>query len=318
MSMQSGLMADTAPFRYEASAAGDDFFEWADINRNDIEARLKTHGAVLVRGFHLTGQPVFDRLLGFFCRHVITGYGDLPPEEGTDRVYRSTPYPADIAILFHNESSHMSSWPTRQFFGCVTPSPVGGETPLVDCRRVYQRLQANVRERFREKGLLYVRRFIAGIDVPWQAFFKVKSKQEVESSCQRRGWRCEWSARDTLTVSQPSQAVAQNPITREWSFFNQIMLHHPHFLPREERETLEEILGPDALPRGVTYGDGSPIEIDVLDKIHGLYEAESVAFRWCEGDVLMLDNMSVAHGRAPFSGPRKIIVGLGDPIELFR
>ncbi len=318
MLVQKVPISDAAPYRYEAPASTHDFFPWAEANKQDIEMQLRTFGAVLFRGFQLTRQSVFDGVLSFFCRHVITGYGDLPPEEGTDRVYRSTPYPADIAILFHNESSHMSSWPTRQFFGCVTASPVGGETPLVDCRRIYRRIPADVRERFKERGLLYVRRFISGIDVSWQAFFKTKSKEEVESSCLRRGWRCEWDARGALTVSQPSQAIAQNPITGEWSFFNQIMLHHPHFLPTEERETLEEILGPQGLPRGVTYGDGSPIETSVLNMIFELYEAESVAFGWREGDVLMLDNMSIAHGRAPFSGPRKIIVGLGDPIEMFR
>jgi alpha-ketoglutarate-dependent taurine dioxygenase len=318
MQVQKGPISGAAPYSYEASASADDFFAWADANKQDIETQLRAFGAVLFRGFQLTRQSVFDKLLGVFCRQVITGYGDLPPEEGTDRVYRSTPYPADTPILFHNESSHMSSWPTRQFFGCVTASPVGGETPLVDCRRIYQRIPTDIREHFREKGLLYVRRFIAGIDVPWQAFFKTQSKQEVESSCQRRGWRCEWSARETLTVLQPSQAVARNPVTGEWSFFNQIMLHHPHYLSSEERETLEEILGPQGLPRSVSYGDGSPIQTSVLNMIHELYQAESRSFRWREGDVLMLDNMSVAHGRAAFSGPRKIIVGLGDPIEMFR
>lgn len=318
MLVQKELMSGTSPYRYEASACADDFFAWAESNKQEIEAQLRSFGAVLFRGFQLTPQAVFDRLLSRFCRQVITGYGDLPPEEGTDRVYRSTPYPPDTAILFHNESSHMSSWPTRQFFGCVTASPVGGETPLVDCRRIYQQLPADVRERFREKRLLYVRRFIAGIDVPWHAFFKTKSKEEVELACRRRGWRCEWGVRDTLTVLQPSQAIAQNPVTGEWSFFNQIMLHHPHYLSSEERETLEALLGPQNLPRGVTYGDGAPIEPSVLKMIYELYEAESVSFRWREGDVLMLDNMSMAHGRATFRGPRKIIVGLGDPIEIYR
>jgi alpha-ketoglutarate-dependent taurine dioxygenase len=317
-SVHAGLLSNAAPYRYEALTPGYDFFAWATDNRRDIETQLRTYGAVLFRGFQLARQSVFERLLSFFCSEVIAGYGDLPPEEGSDRVYRSTPYPANSAILFHNESSHMSSWPTRQFFGCVTAAPVGGETPLVDSRRIYQQLPAQVRERFSELGLLYVRRFIPGFDVPWQTFFKTQAPAEVESSCQRRGWRCEWSAGGILTVSQPSQALAQNPVTGEWSFFNQIMLHHPHYLPAEALEALETLLPPGNLPRNVSYGDGSPIETNVLNMIHELHQADSTSFRWREGDVLMLDNMSIAHGRAPFSGSRKIIVGMGDPIEMFR
>ena len=30
-------------------------------------------------------------------------------------------------ILFHNESSHLPTWPMRQFFFCVIPSATGGD-----------------------------------------------------------------------------------------------------------------------------------------------------------------------------------------------
>src|SRR6185436_8231452 len=130
-----------------------DFFTWLDVNRHHLEQQLRLFGAVLLRGFGLAEQSTFDRLLHALCRKVIAGYGDLPPEKGTDRVYASTPYPAERWILFHNESSHMASWPTRQFFACVTASPVGGETPIVDCRRVYRRLDERIRQRFAAKGL---------------------------------------------------------------------------------------------------------------------------------------------------------------------
>jgi len=43
------------------------------------------------------------------------------------------------------------------------------------------------------------------------------------------------------------------------------------------------------------------------------FEAETVVFRWETGDVLLLDNMLVAHGRRPFKGDRKIVAALLDP-----
>ena len=92
-------------------------------------------------------------------------------EELGGKVYGSTPYPADETILFHNESSHMHRWPMLIWFYCVKAATAGGESPLIDCRRIYQSLDHDIREQFEQKGLLYVRNFTDGLDVSWQNFF---------------------------------------------------------------------------------------------------------------------------------------------------
>jgi hypothetical protein len=63
------------------------------------------------------------------------------------------------------------------------------------------------------------------------------------------------------------------------------------------------------------YGDGSPIEPKVLDQLRAAYNAETVSFPWQKGDLLMLDNMLVAHGRSPFVGPRQILVGMAELVD---
>jgi hypothetical protein len=46
-----------------------------------------------------------------------------------------------------------------------------------------------------------------------------------------------------------------------------------------------------------------------------LYDSLAINFRWQERDVLMLNNMLVAHSRNAFSGSRKIVVALGSMVN---
>ena len=45
------------------------------------------------------------------------------------------------------------------------------------------------------------------------------------------------------------------------------------------------------------------------------YEQEKIIFPWQEGDVMLLDNMSVAHGREPYVGEREVIVAMTDVVD---
>ena len=42
----------------------------------------------------------------------------------------------------------------------------------------------------------------------------------------------------------------------------------------------------------------------------------AAAALWQEVDVLLLDNMLVAHGRAPYTGARAILVGMAEPYSV--
>jgi hypothetical protein len=67
------------------------------------------------------------------------------------------------------------------------------------------------------------------------------------------------------------------------------------------------------LPRNATYGDGSPIPEDDLRQIRLAFDAEEVEFQWSPNDILLLDNMRVAHARNPYKGKRRILAAMGRP-----
>jgi alpha-ketoglutarate-dependent taurine dioxygenase len=289
-----------------------DPFEWAEAHREDLIAQLRELGALRFRGFDLPTVADFERFATILCPDLFSEYGDLPKEGSSDKVYHSTPYPADKWILFHNESSHMHRWPLRQFFYSVCVAAEGGETPLLDCREVRRELDPAIVDRLREREVMYVRNFRPGFDVPWQDFFRTDDRSAVEEYCRRAGIELEWKDDGGLRTRQRALAVARHPESGEEVFFNQLQLHHPACLEPEVRESLTALFGPEELPRNVLYGDGEPIESSILDEITGLYDELAVVSPWQEGDVVMVDNMLTAHARKPFSGDRKIVVAMGE------
>lgn len=305
----------TFPIVIEPSSPDLDPVAWALAHRQDIEATLCRHGGILLRGFGLRTPQEFEAFAESIEPGLYGSYGDLPKKEGGRNTYRSTPYPEREMILYHNESAHLSRWPRKQWFFCELPSPVGGATPIVDCREMYRRLPRELAAQFESKGLRYVRTFNDKLDVSWRDFFKTDSRDDVEARLRASGTDFTWLDADTLQTRELCPAVIAHPVTGERSFFNQVQLHHTACLDAEVRRDLLDIVGAQRMPRQVTFGDGSPIGDDVMALIGDLYESCAVRFDWRQGDVVMLDNMLAAHARDPFEGPRKIVVAMGDMFE---
>ncbi len=305
-------LEDSLPLVLVPAVDNVDLAEWASSHRAEIEAHLDRYGALLFRGFGLDGAEDFERVASAIVPELFAEYGDLPTEPTSERIYGSTPYPADKMILFHNESSHLPQWPLRQFFSCVIPSETGGETPLLDCRKLCDALDPELLEEFASKGLMYVRNFSEGVDVPWQEFFHTADKGEVEQVCNEAGMTAEWTSGDGLRVSNVAPAVTTHPRTGDRVFFNQVQLHHARCLDPETRSALQQLFSEDELPRNVHFGDGTPIGDEVIDRLGELYEELCVEFPWEAGDLIVLDNMLVAHARRPFGGPRKILVAMAE------
>ncbi|MCL5225630.1 TauD/TfdA family dioxygenase [Pseudomonas nunensis] len=302
----------TLPVVIEPVTPGLDFAAWASARREAVEALLCRHGAVLFRGFGLDTVASFEAFAEALSPGLHGSYGDLPKKEGGRNVYRSTPYPEREMILYHNESSHLESWPRKQWFFCEKPSRVGGATPLVDIRQMIRLLPAEIVETFERKALSYSRTFTKGVEPSWQNFFGVDDPAVVEARCCEQGTDCAWLDADTLQIRTRCPAVIKHPVTGESAFFNQVQLHHPFCLGEEMREDLLDMFGEDRLPRMVSYGDGTPIEDEVMALLGEAYESCAVRFDWQKGDVVMLDNMLTAHARDPYEEPRLIVVAMGE------
>jgi alpha-ketoglutarate-dependent taurine dioxygenase len=206
--------------------------------------------------------------------------------------------------------AYARQWPMVLGFLSVQPAESGGETPLSDSRRVYERIAPEVRARFAQAGVSYVRNYGEGLDLSWQNVFQTTDRAQVESFCRAAGIEFEWKAGDRLRTRQVCQAVARHPRTGEMVWFNQAHLFHVSSLGAEISNSLLAAAGAEP-PRNAYFGDGTEIADADLDHIRAAFAAETVAFPWQKDDVLIIDNMLIAHGRRPFTGARKVVVGMG-------
>jgi hypothetical protein len=182
----------------------------------------------------------------------------------------------------------------------------------VDAREVFRRLRPPLRDRFVERGVLYLRNYGEGLGLGWREVFQTEDRAEVEARCRAAEMRFEWSAEGHLRTWCVRPAVLRHPRTGEMSWFNQAQHWHVACLDAETRESLGRLYAEADFPRQCYYGDGSPIEPAVMDEICSVYREHEVAFPWEPGDVVLLDNVLTAHGRRPFEGERQILVAMGD------
>jgi alpha-ketoglutarate-dependent taurine dioxygenase len=321
ISISEDALINTAPLRAESplplvvESRGEelDLESWAAGHREQLNRQLLAAGGILFRNFRLTSEAELERFIQALSGEPLEyTYRSTPRKRVAGKVYTSTEYPADQFIPLHNEMSYTRNWPMKIWFLCLKAAEQGGETPIADSRRVYQRLDPALRERFAAKQVMYVRTYGSGLDLSWQEVFQTSDKSAVEDYCRTAGIEFDWVGEHGLRTSQVCQAVATHPHTGDVVWFNQAHLFHVSSLPPAVRESLLSSYGEENLPRNAYYGDGSPIELSVLDAIREAYRQEMVTFPWQEGDVLMLDNMLAAHGRTSFAGTRKVVVGMAE------
>jgi len=302
------------PLVITPAVSGVNLISWARANTHVIDQELKQHGAILFRGFMPGGQDEFEQFLdAISLKRMHYLEGATPRTSLGNQIYTSTEFPPEHSIALHNELSYSQSWPMKISFFCVTAPEEGGETPIADMRRVLNRIDPEIRQKFSRLGWMLVRNYGDGLSLPWQSVFRTEDKAELERYCAESHVLLEWKDERRIRTRHLRPATAVHPETGAEVWFNHIAFWHISSLDAKTREMLVRDFKEDGVPYNTYYGDGSPIEDSVVEHLRQAYDSETIKFRWQKGDLLFMDNMLVSHGRSPYSGARKIIVGMGNP-----
>jgi alpha-ketoglutarate-dependent taurine dioxygenase len=311
----------------KGSATLDGLIEQIQAHRAALRERLLEHGGLLFRGFPVASAEDFSRVIDALETGKSVNYigGDSPRHKVTGAVYTSTEVSPAMKIPLHNELSFVRHYPRHIFFFCEVEPADRGETIVADARRVVRALNPAVRDRFIERQLTYVSNYygqsllmdlINKIETghkSWREVFETNDRAKVEALCRENDFAFEWYKDNWIRVSQTRPATLEHPETGELAWFCQPHLYD--FNPRLLgwwRWVGTKVLYARRHMRlhEVFHADGSRIRRSDLYHIYETLDRNTIAFPWRRGDVLLLDNVLSMHGRAPFTGKRRVLAAL--------
>ncbi|TJZ54670.1 TauD/TfdA family dioxygenase [Streptomyces piniterrae] len=288
----------------------------ADLPGEGIRALVARHGAILIRGLGLASPADLAsaaRALGVAGMAECEGFTSRLAHP--DHVYSASDWPSEDQLCMHHEQSYAAVVPSIALFGCLVAPESGGTAAVADGERMMELLPEELVERFERDGWELARSYLE-FGFTWAEAFGTEDRELVSDYCARNAVDCTWTEDGGLRTRQRRAAVLRHPVTGRRVWFNQAAFLHESSLDPLIREHLEELYGVEGLPFRTLYGDGETIPTDVVDTINKAYGVAGLTEPWQDGDLLMVDNLRMAHGRDPYEGDRQMVALFGDPVRV--
>lgn len=299
-----------------------------------FSASLTKSGALVIRNTGTTDPEILSKYIEaigsgsgdeFFEQHGTTAQRT----EITKLLSTANEGPSSDIIYQHNEYSRFTLYPTRLFFVCTQygPGTKGGETPIVHGAEFFNHLKEYTPEllkRIAKDGIYYEQTWFktTNNNTSWGDYFCFGDKITTDDSLEdAKGKAAEavkkfvsedfhWTEHDDLVVGQHTQPIRihEDPTTHEKypTVFSSVATYYYYASVTKSYSTPTKPL---------LYDNGTGEEIDTTQLAKLLQISEDIAYKhsWEEGDIAIVDNYQVSHGRCPWSdGPRKILVSMWD------
>ena len=291
--------------------AGTNAQTWIAENRNRLVEAVAKSGAVLLRGFELVTDQDFDRAIEQFAFPVFTyeeSLSNAVRKNRTDKVFTANEAPPEIEIFLHHEMAQTPRYPSKLFFFCEQSAEEGGATPLCRSDLLLQAMKEQLPqfvEKCAEHGLKYTNVMPVAADAgsgqgrSWKSTLSCENAAEAEARLTALGYSWQWQDDGSLRVTTPVLPAIRQLACGTEVFFNQLIA-----ASRGWDDTR------NAAQKSVRFGDDSEIANADMQQVADMAEAITYNLQWQNGDMALVDNFLVMHGRRPFKGERRVLASL--------
>jgi alpha-ketoglutarate-dependent taurine dioxygenase len=290
------------------------------MHTNDIADLFKKYRALYFKGWDFT-VDCFRDFSGRLCNNFSSYEGGGFRFKELDREFVSsdktimttTGHTQGFSIPLHGEMHYLGTPPPLIWFFCKTPGGNTGQTTLCDGHALAARLPDHVKDFFKSRKITYTRFLSDGL---WQSSFMTTDLEKAIEICREQKVMSYYdSVTKEFTTTFTTSPYSENGYANGASFVNNllnIIAVEWAFESGWVKKNLSSGIG-ERCPMIVRMEDGSRIPEHILNEIRACAEAITVNIEWESGEVLMIDNLSVMHGRRDSNNPaREIFVRMGD------
>ena len=275
-----------------------------DIGKLDVSEVIelfKSNGALMFTDFDVDVKK-FESFTNKFSNDYMdhTGGGSLRKviNEDGDKTILSVSYSFNkkaedfeetrqkvFPLALHSDRSYTKSQPPLMWFYCVNPADEKGETLLCDGVKLFQELNEETRQFFKNNKINYIRNYADG---EWQLWANTESMDDVKQYCKDNDLILTINDDNSITTQSIKSAVVKPRWTDQDAFVNSILL----VLWQEEAVGTKRSI--------VRMEDGSEIPAEILKQVRDVSDRLTRAVKWKPGQIVMVDNTRMLHGRNSF------------------
>lgn len=262
------------------------------LDPEEVIQQFNTSSLLLFRGFEVSTED-FKKFTALFSTNFVSYVGGAYSREminGDKTLLSVTGGKEAFPVPLHGEMYYRKHRPDILWFYCATPALKDGETTVCDGIEIYKKLSDATQKLFKEKRIKYTRTYPKCV---WQKIYQTDDLSQVEAVCQDNNMQLEATS-EQITTHYLTSAIQPSRCGKHQVFINNI-------LP----VVAQEITGRNSSL--VRFEDNSKISESVITEIKDITEELVHLVAWQTGDILMIDNTRLMHGRRSFADNQRDI-----------